>query len=138
MKTLALATIPIVLVLALSPAQATSLVPVTFSLSAGSHLLPDLKTCDLLVPAGADGGDVLDAAVATGCISGWTYDHFGTARFVTSIDGIAQQTGTFWALYVDEALPGGGTQGIDDIAVVGGENVEFSYVDWFTPFTLGL
>lgn len=137
MKTFAtLSTLALALALAPLDATASGLVPVTFSLSAGSHVLPDVKTCEVLVPAGADGADVLDAAAAQGCISGWVAG-FGGA-YASCIDGVCEQTGTFWAFYVDEALPCGGSCGILDVAFVGGENAEFSYVDWFTPFTLPL
>ena|SRR5581483_7094146 len=114
----------------------TGTVHVTLSLTAGYHGLPSYKSCGLDVPEGANAGDVLDAATAAGCISGWSYDHYGTSRFVTGIDGIDAQTGTFWALYVNEALPDGGNAGIDDTHAAEGDNVEFVYADYFTPFTL--
>lgn len=108
---------------------------VTFSLTLGHESAPSIKTCAVSVPAGANGGDVLDAATSAGCISGWTFDTFGGARFVTSIDGIAQQTGVFWAYYVNEEMPCGSLCGIDDPGlIVAGDNVEFVYRDWFTPF----
>ena len=124
------------LALLLAPAAATDLVQVRLDLTLAHHALPAYKSCTVDVPAGADGGDVLDAARESGCISGWQHDSFGASRYVTCIDGLCQQTGTFWALYVDEALPCGGSCGIDNVRMQGGEVVEFAYVDWFTPFTL--
>lgn len=48
--------------------------------------VPGTGECTVEVAEGADGGDVLDAAVDEGCIAGWDYDEFGGDRFVTSID----------------------------------------------------
>lgn len=125
------------LALLLAPAAAgAGLVQVRLDLTLAHHALPAVKSCDVLVPDGADAGNVLDQAAADGCISGWQHDSFGSSRFVTCIDGLCQQTGTFWAYYLDDALPCGGACGIDDVPLRGGEVVEFAYVDWFTPFTL--
>lgn len=116
-------------------AAGDAIVLVRLDLTLGHHALPALKSCTVGVVAGSDGGAVLDAATASGCISGWSHDTYGGGkRFVTCVDGLCQQPGTFWAFYVDEALPCGGACGIDDVQMLGGEAVEFAYVDWFTPF----
>lgn len=47
---------------------------------------PGTAECDVTVPAGADGGAVLDRAVETGCIASWDFTTFSGQRFVTSID----------------------------------------------------
>lgn len=47
---------------------------------------PGTASCDVEVPTGADGGDVLDAAVAKDCIAGWDHQAYDGARFVVSID----------------------------------------------------
>ena len=120
---------------ALAPvAGAAGTVTVHFELKVVSHHLPAYKSCDVTVADGANGGDVLDAAASSGCISSWQHDSFGNSRFVTCIDGVCQQTGTFWAFYVNDALPCGGSCGIDDVHLHGGETVSFAYADWFTPF----
>lgn len=134
--------VPVALVLAalLAPASlaADGDVEVRLDLTLAHHGLPSYRSCTVSVPAGSGAGDVLDAATAAGCIGGWTFDRFGSERFVTCIDGLCQQLGTFWAFYVDEALPCDGSCGIDadspEVRFDGGEVVEFAYVDWFTPF----
>lgn len=125
------------LLLAPAPlALAAADVTVQLGVGAGTHLAPSLKACDVGVPAGSNAGEVLDAATASGCISGWEYDDSFGARFVTCIDGVCAPLGTFWAFFVDGDLPDACNAGIDDVALQGGENVEFVLADWFTPFTL--
>lgn len=130
---LLLATLALIVV---PPVAADGSTTVTLQLTPAYHALLPIKTCEVTVPSGGDGGDVLDAAAASGCISGWSYDRYGTARFVTCIDGLCAQPGTFWAFYVNEAMPDGGSSGIDDVHPVDGDVVEFAYVDWFSPFLL--
>lgn len=126
------------LALAAVPLAQAAGIEVTFALGAGHEAAPAVETCRVTIPAGGDGGHVLDAATQAGCISGWSYETFGSSRFVTCIDGICQQLGTFWAYYVNDEMPCGGFCGIDDDGLIGaGDVVEFVYRDWFTPFLPG-
>lgn len=126
----------LLLAIAALPHAVAADVAVDLSLGAGAHLAPSVKACEVVIPAGSNAGDLLDAATASGCISGWEYDDSFGARFVTCIDGVCAPLGTFWAFYVDEDLPEDCNAGIDDVALQGGENVEFVLADWFTPFAL--
>lgn len=133
--------IALLLTIGLAPLASASDVTVHLSLTAGSHLAPAYHACDVVVPAGSNGKDVLDAAAAQGCIDSVDYG-FGGA-FVECIDDLCGQNvantfGTFWGFYVDEAFPCGGTCGILDVTFNGGESVEFAYVDWYTPFFVPL
>ena len=87
----------------------------------------DYKDCNVTVPVGSDGAAVLDAAVASGCISSWsgtTYD-FGT--FVDCIDGICSAPPTYWAM----SLNGVSTDyGISDYGATNGDVLGFDYVQW--------
>lgn len=147
----ALLLLPLALPLA-SPAQATSS-DVTVHLvidRAGDRsgaLEPTHHTCDVQVPAGANGGDVLDAAAASLCIAHWTYTTFAPNpdRFVTSIDGQLGAdafaptpcpgnptdlhflfAGTYWAFYYPTATTYSNA-GIDDVSVNDSETLRFSY-----------
>lgn len=99
MKTIPFA-IALLAALALAPAAAGSgTVTVTLEVGEIYHLLPAEKTCDVQVAAGANAGDVLDAAVATGCISSWDYASFGSERYVTCVDGECEGNGNYWFFY---------------------------------------
>lgn len=138
MKTLAFALSTLLLVAAtpFATADDSASVTVTLQITLGNHVLAPYKECEVTVPAGSDPGDVLDQAEAQGCIDSWDYDVFdGFGRYVTCIDGICQQFGTFWAFYVDE-VPS--NVGIDGAIVENGQTIEFVYADWFTPFTVPL
>ncbi len=73
--------------------------------------LPDRadRTCPVTVSTTADAGDILDAAVASGCISAWAFEGTrgeGYGRYVTSIEGadpLAFGWGTFWKFQIDGA-----------------------------------
>lgn len=89
------------------------------------------KECAVTVPGGSNVGDLLDAAVAQGCIDSWTYDEFpGFGRFVTSIDGIPAAVVTYWAFYVDGAYA---QNGIDTTTVEDGHTYTFNYEQWVVP-----
>lgn len=118
------------------------LVTVRLEVGAGNHFLPGaLASCDVSVPAGANVGDVLDAAVATGCIDSWTaIEYPGFGRFVDCINDVCSENvldlnlfGTFWAFYVDDVSA---SQGIDATFVEAGATYEFTYADWYTSFLL--
>lgn len=131
--------IALLVAISAAPHVAAANVTVQLSLTAGQHLAPSFETCDVVVPSGSTAKQVLDAAVAQGCISSVQYG-FGGA-FVNCIDGLCGQNvantfGTFWAFYVNEELPGGCSAGINDVQVSGGESIEFVYADWYTPFVL--
>lgn len=50
--------------------------------------VPGTASCQLTVHNNSSGAEVLDEAVATGCIEEWDYDSFDEGRFVTSIDNL--------------------------------------------------
>lgn len=110
-----------------------------------------LASCDLVVPRGSDGGNVLAAAVAAGCIDAWTSCVGDYGRFVTSIDGVwgdgvgpdggdcapstngpALGTGMstlFWAIeHNGTAAP----TGIDGYRAAEGDRYGFVYTTWLT------
>lgn len=88
-------------------------------------------TCDVTVPAGADGSVVLDAAVAKGCLDSWTFDNHGYGRYVTSINEVRDLTPAFclgpcffWHIAVD----GESAQvGIDGYVANQGSTLAFTY-----------
>lgn len=104
------------------------------------HLLVDttvgvapLAACDVQVPAGADASVVLDAALAQGCILEWSAGSFpGLGRYVTSIDHVSEQTGTYWSFLVDGSFA---DYGIDLYAAHEGSTVRFAY-DQYATFLL--
>lgn len=113
MKTLA----PALLALAfLAPAAlAGGAVTVTLAVGEVYHALPASKTCDVTVPAGSRGAAVLDAAVATGCISSWSAVDYGQPgepnRFVTEIDGRAGDATSSWVFSHTQDVAGLGVTG---------------------------
>jgi hypothetical protein len=96
MKPFALAALPLLL-LACAPVGATDDVTVTLAVNA-SITFPynepafTLAPCSVTVPAGSDGGDVLDAAAANGCIGNWT--SINDATFGRFVHGITQAGST--------------------------------------------
>lgn len=133
MKTTILLAALLVPVLLAPASHAGSTVTVAFHVTLGNHLLPSTTTCAVTVPASSTVAAVLDQAQADGCIGSWTYDTFpGFGRYVTCIDDLCQlPAGNFWALYTDEHLA---DLGIDSYVVSNGEDIEFVYADWVTPF----
>lgn len=89
------------------PAQAAGPVTVTLDVSLADDAA-DYANCNVAVPVGADGFDVLDAAVTAGCIDSYDAIDFGGAygRFLTCIDGICGQDAPTWALPVPVAYIG--------------------------------
>ncbi|HVM45967.1 MAG TPA: DUF4430 domain-containing protein [Candidatus Thermoplasmatota archaeon] len=91
----------------------------------------DYKTCEIAVPAGANGGDVLDAAVAQGCILLWTHSSFdGFGRYVTCIDAVCGAVATYWSFWVDGEYS---SVGIDGYRATAGSVVRFNYEQWVLP-----
>lgn len=117
--------IPLFTLLALAlPIQASGGVHVTVAIGDHYHLLPASKTCPVVVPAGASAGDALDAAVATGCLTGWTYDSYeGFGRYVVSIEGRAQDGTYFWIFSENGATA---SYGIDSASAAEGDVFEFN------------
>lgn len=110
---------------ALPNAQAAADVTVTLDVDLFGT---DYKTCDVVVPQGADGGDVLDAAVAQGCLLAWgqaSYEGYG--RYVTHIDHISGLVATYWAFYLNGAYT---DFGIDAYAAAQGDTLGFDYTQW--------
>jgi opacity protein-like surface antigen len=90
---------------AATPAQAAN-VGVTLDVSLGNDLA-DYKDCAVSVPANSDGFDVLDRAVAQGCISSYDAVDYGSfGRYLTCIDEICGQDAPTWALPVPVAYVG--------------------------------
>jgi hypothetical protein len=119
-------------------------VAATLAVEYGYHLLPAPVTCSLAVHAGGNVADLLDAAVASGCVKSWSAVDYGTPghpnRFVDCLDALADLCardavldGTFWAFYVNGALA---STGIDQTLLHAGDKVELAYGDYFAPFTL--
>jgi hypothetical protein len=118
---------------ALLPASAgASNVTVTLTVGDHYHFLPAAKTCTLAVPAGTSGAGVLDAATATGCISGWAADDFGSPgepnRFVTCVDGRCQD-GTFYWVFTHNGSTLTTSYGVDarESAATQGATYDFRY-----------
>lgn len=122
------------LVAAAVPLAAGSTDSVTLQVTLGHHALPAAKECALAIPTPTDGAAVLEAAIAAGCISSYETASFpGFGRYVTCIDGLCEQTGTFWGYYVNEAFSDGGIDDTNGAATIhAGDVVEFVYSDWFS------
>lgn len=119
----------LLLLAAALPAGASE--PIRFELTLGNAAHAPYKACDVAVPAEANVADLLDAATAQGCISGWTYAESPFGRYVTSIDGISEAAITYWALYEDGAYA---QCGIDCTFPQPGEVLSFNYETWATGF----
>lgn len=123
MKTLLLAIVA--LTSFLPNAQAATDVTVTLEVDL---LGAGYKTCEILVPQGADGGDVLDAGVAQGCLLAWGYaPSAGYGRYVTQIDHVPGLVATYWAFYLNGAYS---DVGIDAYEAAQGDVVRFNYEQW--------
>ncbi|MHB8605512.1 MAG: DUF4430 domain-containing protein [Thermoplasmatota archaeon] len=119
-----------------APAHATGTITVTLGVDYGNPL-PDpvhAAACTLTVADGANGGDVLDAAVAAGCIRGWTPQSFaGFGRLVQCIDSVAgnqcenDAATTFWLFSVNGAPT---DCGIDGYHAAAGDSIDFAYTSW--------
>lgn len=111
--------------LALVPHASASSITVTLDVDVFDS---QYKECQVSVPAGSDAGDVLDAAVAQGCILLWTYDTYpGFGRYVTCIDAICGAVATFWAFYTNGGFS---DLGIDAYPVQHGDVLRFNYEQW--------
>lgn len=109
-----------------APAHATGGVTVRFDATILDAA--PLAGCDVTVAAGSNVGDVLDQAVADGCISSWESKSFpGFGRYVTCIESVCEQVPTYWAFYVDGAYA---TEGIDSTIVAEGASYSFDYTQW--------
>ena len=89
-------------------------------------------TCLVSVSAGADGVSVLQAAVATGCISSYKLENFGFGDYVSCIDGICEQVGTYWAMYENRAYTSYGIRGFRSDH---GDELWFNYEQYVTCLT---
>jgi hypothetical protein len=147
---------PLALLMLSLPAHAAAptLVPpgdvlVLLKISAGSYVAPG-EVCPVVVPAGANGGDVLDAAQRAGCITSWSHQTYpGLGRFVTCIDGLCQNPdvggagvdGTFWEFSVNQFQSDVGIDGYraSNLDVVGFDYAEYyvgGFVDYVVSSTL--
>jgi len=111
-------------------AASASGVPVRLEVSVGHHSPPGplYASCEVTVPAGADGLAVLDAAVASGCISSYETSEFaGFGRYVACIDAVCQVADglvSFWALFYEDAFAETGIEGFEAAA---GRQIELTY-----------
>lgn len=88
----------------------------------------DYRTCEVTVPAGSNGGDVLDQAAEDGCILRWTSQEFpGFGRYVDCIDVLCGAVLTYWAYYYNG---GYSDVGIDHTSVQDGDVLRFNYEQW--------
>ncbi|HEX2066964.1 MAG TPA: hypothetical protein VHI93_09150 [Candidatus Thermoplasmatota archaeon] len=157
MRTSALALPLLLLAAAPAPSAATTDVTVTLAVNASLTFPYDepaftLAPCSVTVPAGSDGGVVLDAAAASGCVGGWeAIDDPAFGRFVHGItqagsadstDGRNEYTARFLC-GAAAANPGGSllfaawgfglngaasSTGIDDYAAAAGDALVFHYI----------
>lgn len=102
MRTPHLAAICLLLGLALSglaPAVGAQTETVTVHLTVETHVgdraglspaetsdLPGTASCQVIVPAGSDGTEVLDAATTSGCITGWEGQQTSFGTYIVAID----------------------------------------------------
>lgn len=115
---------------------AAGTVQVTLELRENHLLLPTTVSCAVTVDAGADAGAVLDAATASGCISGWTHGSDPTyGRFVTSVNGKSESAGFYWA-YLENGRAA--SHGIDFASAAEGDVFGFAYADYATGIAAGM
>jgi len=108
-----------------NPSAADALVTVTVDINVFGV---DATDCTVSVPASANGGDVLDAAVADGCLLEWSAGEFeGYGRYVTSVDYITETVPTYWALYDNGAYS---DVGIDFMTFDNGDVLGLDYTQW--------
>lgn len=109
-------------------AAGSDAVTVTLQVNAGISSAPAWRDCGVTVPAGSNVGDVLDQAVADGCILAWSAAEFpGFGRYVTSIDHVTEAVATYWAFRFNGEYS---QTGIDATFVFGGETILFTYEQW--------
>ena len=112
-------------------AHGADTVTVHLDVNAGKAGLAGWRSCDVVVPAGADAGTVLDQAAADGCILEWSHAEFaGFGRYVTSVDHVQEAVVTFWAFSVNGAYT---DYGIDQYAAAEGDALGFTYTEWLAP-----
>ena len=112
------------------PANASTAVNVKLRISLASRTATK-ASCDLSIPAGANGIAVLDAAVSSGCISSYKTEDFGFGRYVSCIDEICEQLGTYWAMYENGAYT---SYGISDFVADQNDELGFNYEQYLTCF----
>lgn len=98
---------------------------------------PVTASCNLTVADDADGGDVLDEAVDTGCLSSWDYRLYDGSRFLTGINdthghcstdasppGLWPVVCSYWEFQVNGNHAG---YGIDGYLADDGDQITFRY-----------
>jgi len=137
MRSLLALVIPVAMLLAASPAHAAS--SVTLELHLGDASVPAYATCAVSVTTPTDGAAVLNAAVASGCLKGWSYESFpGLGRYVTCIDdghaNLCQDPAgglaTAWLYDINGVQANGGVDDGRDAPVGAGDVVQFVYTNW--------
>lgn len=130
---------PALLALGLSWAPPAHAAGVTLEVSAANHAAV-VKSCPVTVSDGANGIAVLNAAKASGCISGYTTRTFpGIGRYVACIDGICQATdgvapetdgfATYWEMRENGSFT---SYGIDGFTADAGDRLTLTYTNFAT------
>ena len=131
---LVLAALAATAVIQAPPATATA----TIHLDVDYVLSVPIADCDVSVASGANGLDVLDAAVTSGCIDSYATEDFGFGLYVTCINDICETPAeTFnavnWTVVVDGRVS---EFGVSDLAFpADGSTLQFSFGPWaiFAP-----
>lgn len=111
------------------------------------HLDVDLLTveehadCDVTVPVGSNGLDVLNEAINDGCIDTYVAEDFGFGEYVACIDDICEQPSAYpvdepspfpvvsWLIYLDDG--GFAEVGVSELSFpTDGDTLSLSYEPW--------
>lgn len=89
--------------------------------------------CDVTVPEGSDGLDVLDQAKLDGCINSYTTQDFGFGEYVDCINDICEQPSALptvvWLIYLEDGSFA--DVGVSDLSFPDdGDVLAFSYEAW--------
>lgn len=89
-------------------------------------------SCWVTVAEGADGVAILDAAKTAGCIRSYKLENFGWGDFVSCIDEVCGQVGTYWSMYENGAYT---SYGVREFHSNAGDVLAFDYDEWATCLT---
>lgn len=120
-----------------APAQATSSTVVfsaAFGASAATHAAArPAAACEVTVADGADGGAVLDAAVASGCISSYAVKSFDFGSLLHCIDRVCGDADPlraacwYWSMHLN-GVPT--DYGIDGYRAANGDVLSFVFIPY--------
>lgn len=113
-----------------------STISVTLEVALGREQVAPIR-CSVHVAPLADGGAVLSAAKASGCILDYTLRSYSFGRLVESIDHLTQTPDetlniVYWAMRENGACT---DYGIDGFRANSGDVLTFTYSSWVTFFT---